>query len=196
MKIAKYAIDRPVTTLMFYLAVVLLGVISLRQLSVDLMPNISYPRLSVMTQYSGVAPEEIETLVSAPLEAAVGRIPGLRRVESVSKEGVSFLTLEFAWGSDMDFHHAPYPRGPGQRPRAAAGRRFQPHDHSHGPAEQAILVLALSGEGVFSTSRNSARNWSSRVLSKSKASPRPRSPGASNAKIQVEIDPSRLALFV
>ena len=61
MKIAKYAIDRPVTTLMFYLAVVLLGLISLRQLSVDLMPNISYPRLSVMTQYSGVAPEEIET---------------------------------------------------------------------------------------------------------------------------------------
>lgn len=103
MKIAQLSIERPVATLMFYVAVVLLGFISLNQLSVDLLPDISYPRLSVVTRYPGVAPEEVEILVTVPLEASVSRIPGLRRVESVSKEGVSFMTLEFAWGTDMDF---------------------------------------------------------------------------------------------
>jgi len=103
MKVTQIATRRPVTTFMFYIAVILLGIVSLRELSVDLLPNISYPRLSVVTRYSGVAPEEIETLITADLEAAVSRIPGLRRVESVSKEGVSYMTLEFSWGTDMDF---------------------------------------------------------------------------------------------
>jgi len=103
MKITQLTVKRPVTTIMFFLGIVLLGFVSLRELSVDLLPNISYPRLSVVTQYQGVAPEEIETLITTPLEAAVSRIPGLRLVESVSKEGVSFMTLEFSWGTDMDF---------------------------------------------------------------------------------------------
>jgi len=103
MKITEISAKRPVTTFMFFIAIILLGFVSLKELSVDLLPDISYPRLSVVTQYAGVAPEEIETLITEPLEAAVSRIPGMRRVESISKEGVSFMTLEFAWGTDMDF---------------------------------------------------------------------------------------------
>ncbi|PMP94738.1 MAG: hypothetical protein C0168_08155, partial [Candidatus Aminicenantes bacterium] len=103
MNLAKFSIDHPVTVLMFYIAIILLGVVSLSQLSVDLLPSINYPRLSIVTQYPGVAPEEIEALVTVPLETSVSRIPGLRRVESISKEGFSFLTLEFSWGTDMDF---------------------------------------------------------------------------------------------
>ena len=103
MKLTQITVKRPITTLMFFLAIILLGFVSLRELSVDLLPDVSYPRLSVVTQYQGVAPEEIETLITTPLEAAVSRIPGLRRVESVSKEGVSFMSLEFSWGTDMDF---------------------------------------------------------------------------------------------
>ncbi|MCR4396329.1 MAG: efflux RND transporter permease subunit, partial [Candidatus Saccharicenans sp.] len=100
---ARFSIERPVTTLMFFIAIILLGVVSLSRLSIDLLPAISYPRLSVITQYPGVAPEEVETLVTMPLEASVSRIPGLRRVESVSKEGFSFISLEFTWGTDMNF---------------------------------------------------------------------------------------------
>ncbi|GAH48121.1 unnamed protein product, partial [marine sediment metagenome] len=79
MKITQISVKRPVTTFMFFLAIVLLGFVSLRQLSVDLLPDISYPRISIVTQYSGVSPMEIETLVTAHLEAAVSQIPGLRR---------------------------------------------------------------------------------------------------------------------
>ncbi len=80
MKITYITAKRPVTTMMFFVAIVLLGFVSLRELSVDLLPDISYPRLSVVTQYQGVAPEEIETIITDDLESAVSRIPGLRRV--------------------------------------------------------------------------------------------------------------------
>lgn len=73
MSLAKFSIDRPVFILMFYLAIVLLGMVSFSQLSVDLLPSISYPRLSVVTQYAGVAPEEVEALVTMPLETSVSR---------------------------------------------------------------------------------------------------------------------------
>ena len=68
MRITNLSIKRPVTSFMFFLAIVLLGFVSLRELSVDLLPNISYPRLSVVTRFSGVAPEEIETLITDDLE--------------------------------------------------------------------------------------------------------------------------------
>lgn len=195
MKIAKYAIDRPVTTLMFYLAIVLLGVISLRQLSVDLMPNISYPRLSVMTQYSGVAPEEIETLVTAPLEAAVGRIPGLRRVESVSKEGVSFLTLEFAWGSDMDFtmlHTREALDSARERlPEGASSPTIIPMD----PQSKPILVLALSGEGGLLDLKEFGEELVKPRLEQIDGIASAEITGGIEREIQVEIDPTRLALF-
>jgi HAE1 family hydrophobic/amphiphilic exporter-1 len=195
MKIAKYAIERPVTTLMFYLAIVLLGVISLRQLSVDLMPNISYPRLSVMTQYSGVAPEEIETLVTAPLEAAVGRIPGLRRVESVSKEGVSFLTLEFAWGSDMDFtmlHTREALDSARERlPEGASSPTIIPMD----PQSKPILVLALSGEGGLLDLKEFGEELVKPRLEQIDGIASAEITGGIEREIQVEIDPNRLALF-
>jgi HAE1 family hydrophobic/amphiphilic exporter-1 len=195
MKIAKYAIDRPVTTLMFYLGVVLLGLISLRQLSVDLMPNISYPRLSVMTQYSGVAPEEIETLVTAPLEAAVGRIPGLRRVESVSKEGVSFLTLEFAWGSDMDFtmlHTREALDSARERlPEGASSPTIIPMD----PQSKPILVLALSGEGGLLDLKEFGEELVKPRLEQIDGIASAEITGGIERQIQVEIDPNRLALF-
>ena len=85
MKLARFAVERPVTVSMFFLGVILLGFVSLRELSVDLLPDIRYPRLAVVTAYGGAAPEEMETLVTAALESAVSRVPGLRRVESVSK---------------------------------------------------------------------------------------------------------------
>ncbi len=103
MKLARIAVDRPVTTFMLYIAVALFGFISLSRLSVDLLPDINFPRFSIVTEYPGVAPEGIETLITAPLERAVSRVPGIRRVESISREGVSHLILEFNWGTNMDF---------------------------------------------------------------------------------------------
>ncbi len=144
MKITHIAAKRPVTTMMFFVAIVLLGFVSLSELSVDLLPDISYPRLSVVTQYPGVAPEEIETIITDDLEAAVSRIPGLRRVESVSKEGFSYMILEFAWGTDMDFAmlHTREALDGVQLPDQAEDPTIIPFD----PQSKPILVLSISGD--------------------------------------------------
>ncbi|HNX98199.1 MAG TPA: efflux RND transporter permease subunit, partial [Candidatus Aminicenantes bacterium] len=85
------------------LGVVLLGFISLKHLRVDLLPDLGYPKLSVVTEYLGASSGEVESLVTTHLEASLSPIPGLRRVSSVSREGVSLVTLEFHWGTDMNF---------------------------------------------------------------------------------------------
>jgi len=195
MKIIRFAIDRPVTTLMFYVAVVLLGFVSLGQLSVDLLPNISYPRLSVMTQYSGVAPEEIETLISMPLEAAVSRVPGLRRVESVSKEGVSFLTLEFAWGTNMDFtmlHTREALDNARQRlPDQAGNPTIIPMD----PQSKPILVLAVSGSANLLELKDFAEELVKPRLEQIQGIGSAEATGGVEREIQVEVNPRLLALY-
>jgi len=101
--IARLSVERPVAVAMLTLAVVFLGVISFIRLPIDLLPSIAYPRLVVYTRYPDVGPSEVERFVSEPIERAVGRVTGVERVESVSREGVSLVTLRFAWGTDMDF---------------------------------------------------------------------------------------------
>lgn len=103
MHISELSIRRPTAITMFFLAVVLIGYISLTNLSIDLLPDLSYPKLTVIASYPGAAPEEIETFITAPLEESVSAVPGIRNIRSISREGVSVLTLEFAWGSDMNF---------------------------------------------------------------------------------------------
>ncbi len=101
MKLTRFALNRPVTVLMAFAAVVLIGVISWYRLPVELLPSLNYPQMTIMTSYENVAPPEIETLISKPLEEAAGTVQGVTRVTSVSKEGVSLVTLDFDWGVDM-----------------------------------------------------------------------------------------------
>ncbi|SHG66371.1 hydrophobic/amphiphilic exporter-1, HAE1 family [Hydrocarboniphaga daqingensis] len=94
---------RPVAVVMFTLAVLLFGMVSLSRLPVTLLPNLSYPTLTVRTELEGAAPTEIETLLSKPIEEVVGVIKNVRRVTSTSRAGTSDVTLEFNWGTRMDY---------------------------------------------------------------------------------------------
>jgi HAE1 family hydrophobic/amphiphilic exporter-1 len=87
---------------MMTLTLVLFGLISLSSLKVNLLPDLSYPTLTVRTDYTGAAPSEIETLISQPAEEALGVVKGLRKLKSISRTGQSDVVLEFAWGTDMD----------------------------------------------------------------------------------------------
>lgn len=88
---------------MLVLAGVLMGVISFARLPIDLLPDVTFPRLVVHTAYPDVAPAEVERLVTEPIEAQAAAVPGVEKVTSVSQEGVSLVTLRFTWGTDMDF---------------------------------------------------------------------------------------------
>lgn len=88
---------------MVFIAAVVFGLVSLDRLDLKLLPEISYPTLTVQTEYPDAAPQEVESFVTRPLEEAVGVIPGLRNLRSVSKPGMSEITLEFAWDTKMDY---------------------------------------------------------------------------------------------
>ena len=102
MSLVEFATRRRVTVAMVTLTFVLFGAIALRDLKVNLLPDLSYPTLTVRTEYTGAAPAEIETLITEPVEEAVGVVKNLRKLKSVSRTGQSDVVLEFAWGTDMD----------------------------------------------------------------------------------------------
>ena len=102
MNLVDVAVKRPVTVWMFTLAILLFGFVSLTRLSLNLLPELSYPTLTIRTDYTGAAPGEIEQLVSKPIEEAVGVVKGIRTVTSASKAGQSDVVLEFDWGTEMD----------------------------------------------------------------------------------------------
>lgn len=102
MKLVDFSIHRPVTVFIFSVAVVVFGTVAFRDLATDLLPDISYPTLTVRTDYDGAAPFEIESLVTRPVENAVGVVNNVTRVSSSSRPDVSEVTLEFGWGTDMD----------------------------------------------------------------------------------------------
>ena len=102
MNIVDIAVKRPVAVWMFTFAIVLFGMVSLSRLAINLLPELSYPTLTIRTDYVGAAPGEIEQLVSKPIEETIGVVKGVRKVTSSSTSGQSDVLLEFEWGTDMD----------------------------------------------------------------------------------------------
>ncbi|MEM9556254.1 MAG: efflux RND transporter permease subunit [Acidobacteriota bacterium] len=98
---SSFVTSRPVAVLMVFLAAVVFGFFSYDRLPVTLMPELSYPTLTVRTEYPGAAPEEVENDISRPIEDALGVVGGLTRISSVSRAGVSDVVLELAWDTDM-----------------------------------------------------------------------------------------------
>jgi len=102
MNLIATAVRRPVTVSMFTLAALVFGLVLVGKLGFNLLPELSYPTLTVRTDFPGSAPAEVENLITRPLEGALGTIKGLRQVRSVSKAGRSDIYLEFYWGTDID----------------------------------------------------------------------------------------------
>lgn len=102
MNLPKFSVDRPVTILMLFIALIVIGIISYQGLGLDLLPDLSFPISAVIVSYPGVAPEEIETLITIPLEEAVSTISRIDTITSYSREGSSVVLLSFQWGTDMD----------------------------------------------------------------------------------------------
>jgi HAE1 family hydrophobic/amphiphilic exporter-1 len=94
--------SRPVTFFMLYIAIVAIGVVSVISLKIDLYPDVSFPTVTIVTSYEGVSPEDIETLITRPIEETVASVEDVDEVISSSREGVSLVFVTFKWGKDMD----------------------------------------------------------------------------------------------
>ena len=195
MHIAHFTTRRPVATAMVFLAVVLIGVVSFTRLPVNLLPDIAFPRLLVWTTYRDVGPAEIEEFVTIPVEEAVSTVPGVRRVHSVSHEGMSLVTVEFVWGTDMDF--------------AALTLREKLDNLSHSlpreverpvilrvdPRARPIMTLAVSGDASLHRLYTLARDVFKRRLEQIDGVAMAAVTGGLQREIRIEVDMQKLAAF-
>jgi len=102
MNLPEFSVKRPVTTLMIFFAVVLVGTFCLVQMPIDLMPEMDIPVITVVTPYEGAGPEDIEEKITQPLEQVLATVEDVDHIFSTSREGVSVIRLSFAWQTDLD----------------------------------------------------------------------------------------------
>lgn len=102
MKLPELGVQKPVATLMFFLAIFMLGAVMATQLPVDYMPEIERPTVTVVTTWEGVSAEDVESMVTKVVERALGSVNGLEEMTSATVEGISSVTCEFAWGTNLD----------------------------------------------------------------------------------------------
>ncbi|MCB9704344.1 MAG: efflux RND transporter permease subunit [Myxococcales bacterium] len=143
----RFTTTRPVAVLMVFLAVIVFGAFSIRLLPLNLMPDISYPRLTVRTEYPGAAPAEVENNVSRPLEEILGVVTGLTKITSVSRGGYSDVVLEFTWDTDMDDANQDVLEKLDQIKPVLPEEVKQPLILRYDPTLDPVLTLSLSGEG-------------------------------------------------
>lgn len=103
MKIPEFSVSRKVTTAMLAMILVVLGFISYSRLGLDFFPDLEFPTVSVVTTYSGASPEDIENTITRPLEQVVNSVANVKKVNSITSEGVSVIMVEFEWGTNLDF---------------------------------------------------------------------------------------------
>ncbi len=143
----RFTTTRPVAVLMVFLAVIVFGAFSIRLLPLNLMPDISYPRLTVRTEYPGAAPAEVENNVSRPLEEILGVVTGVSKVTSISRGGYSDVIMEFTWDTDMDDANQDVLEKLDQIKPVLPEEVKQPLILRYDPTLDPVLTLSLSGEG-------------------------------------------------
>ncbi|KQL43573.1 hypothetical protein AN963_29470 [Brevibacillus choshinensis] len=146
MHISERAIRRPVTVMMGVLIVIILGIMSLSRIPIDLYPKIEIPTIAVITSYSGVGPEEMENLVTKPVEQAVSSVAGIKSVTSTSREGSSMVIVEFSYGTDLDKAVTEVTQKVERAKRSLPDDVDSPTVARMDPNSTAVLTLAVSAD--------------------------------------------------
>ena len=144
--LSKIAVDRPVTALMVSLILIGFGLFGLTDLRLNLYPDVSFPTITVYSTYEGVAPEDMETLITRPIEESVGSISGIERVRSNSSQGASVVRLNFNWGTDLFFAETEVRKRLDQIRRSLPQDAEQPVVFSYDPNDEPIVVLTLTSD--------------------------------------------------
>ena len=144
--LSKIAVDRPVTALMVSLILIGFGLFGLTDLRLNLYPDVSFPTITVYSTYEGVAPEDMETLITRPIEESVGSISGIERVRSNSSQGASVVRLNFSWGTDLFFAETEVRKRLDQIRRSLPQDAEQPVVFSYDPNDEPIVVLTLTSD--------------------------------------------------
>jgi hydrophobic/amphiphilic exporter-1 (mainly G- bacteria), HAE1 family len=189
------AIARPVAVAMFCLAAVLLGAISLTRLPVDLLPEVAYPKLVIYTTHAETGPAEIERFITAPVEQAVARVPGVASIESASREGVSIIVLRFAWGTDMDFAALNVREQIDGLRGTLPERARRPVVLRTDPRSEPIMAISVAGGGDLRTTKELAETVFRRRLEQIDGVAQAAVTGGLEREIQIDVDAWSLASY-
>ena len=191
MNLVELSIRRPVTVFIGAVAAVIFGVVAFRGLATDLLPDISYPSITVRTGYEGAAPLEVENLVTRPVENAVGVVSNVARVTSSSRADISEVTLEFEWGTRMDLAALDVRERLDMLALPVDAER--PILLRYDPALDPILRLGLSGADDLVRLRLIGEEQAKRTLERIEGVAAVVVSGGLEEEVQVEIDERRLA---
>jgi HAE1 family hydrophobic/amphiphilic exporter-1 len=190
-------LQRPIAVSMFFAALVLVGALSYRRLPVDLLPSIVYPRLTVLTSYSDIPAEDLERLVTQPLEEVITALSGVRSVRSRTREGISTITVEYEWGTQMDFANL-HLRESVDRvafrddfPEAAERPVIMRWD----PTSRPISILVLEGDGAIAALTEFAREVVKPALEQVDGISQAEVVGGADREILVRPDARKLAIY-
>ncbi len=145
-KISDWAVNRPVAVMMAVLAVLILGMVSLTGLNMDLMPELNMPVAVTITSYPGAGPQEVEAMVTRPLEGVLGTVNNVNKINSTSMAGTSVVIAQFSWGTDMNFATLQ------MREKVDMVKRYLPPDVDTpmvlkmDPSLMPVLQLSVTGE--------------------------------------------------
>ncbi|MDA0710813.1 MAG: efflux RND transporter permease subunit, partial [bacterium] len=182
---------RPVAIFMVVLAIAVFGYVSYQQLPLNMMPDISYPTLTVRTDYPDTAPEEVENLISRPIEQRLGVVSNLVSITSISRPGLSDVILEFGWGTDMNdavqtvrenLDRLNLPRGVNR-----------PLILRYDPTQDPIMRVGIYGQGTMFALRQIAEEEIKQELEALKGVAAARVKGGLEDEIRIEISERQLS---
>ncbi|MDD5174328.1 MAG: efflux RND transporter permease subunit [Candidatus Omnitrophica bacterium] len=194
MNLPKFSVERPVTIIMIVVGIMIFGVVSLMLLPQELFPQITYPQLTVVTPYANAAPEEIETLITKPIEEAVGTVAGVKKIYSISKEGLSLVIAEFGWNQNINFAAL------GMREKIDLIKERLPREAEepivlpYNPFDRPILILSVTSSGDRSplSLRDLARRMLKDELEKVEGVASATISGGLEREIRVDVDQDKL----
>lgn len=193
MKIVKFSINHPVSVFMFTLAAVIFGFISYSKLNLNLLPRISYPTLTIKTEYPGTAPSEIENIISKPIEETVGVVDNVVKISSVSRAELSEVTVEFGWDTNMDFATMKVREKLDLLNMPVSAKK--PVILRYDPNTEPIMKLGLSGDAELSKIRHIAEKEFKQSIESTEGIAACIISGGLEDEIHVDIDEKKLSLL-
>jgi hydrophobic/amphiphilic exporter-1 (mainly G- bacteria), HAE1 family len=195
MNLPSLAIKRPIAVLMVVCIVLVLGGFSFINLPVDLLPEMNFPIIVVFTGYEGAAPEEVETMITRPLEQMLATVPAVEKITSTSGQGNSVVLLEFSWGTNMDFRFMDV------RERVDRVKGFLPDGVTAplvmqaDPSMMPIISLAVTGNHKPDELKRIAEDMVKPRLDRIEGVASVEVIGGVEHEVKVVADPSRLAAY-
>jgi HAE1 family hydrophobic/amphiphilic exporter-1 len=192
MDMIRGSLKNPVARFMVAIGIILLGIIAFSNLAIDLFPDISYPIISISTEYPGASPEDIEISVTRLIEKRISRIQNVRYVSSRSRESYSTVIVEFYWGTNLDVASADIQQSINQIIDHLPEDAKQPVIYKFDPSQISVIVLAVTGPMDEFRLRELAEDFIAPRLESQKGVASANVWGGKIREIQVELDRAKL----